>query len=81
VAAVRINAVDEYGNVLPYFNDVVSFKAEGPIEIIGPETTALHGGMGGTYVKTTGQHGEARLVISSLYAEDVVIEMKVGGGY
>lgn len=77
VAEIRLNAVDEYGNVLPYFNDVVSFKTEGPLEIIGPETTALHGGMGGTYVKTTGQRGVARLVISSPYAEDVVVEMKV----
>jgi beta-galactosidase len=77
VAEVRITAVDENGNVLPYFNDVVSFKTEGPLEIIGPKTTALHGGMGGTYVKTMEKRGQGRVIISSPYAEDVVIEMEV----
>jgi beta-galactosidase len=56
---------------------VVSFKTEGPLEIIGPKTTALHGGMGGTYVKTMEKHGSGRVIISSPYAENVVIEMEV----
>lgn len=73
VAAIRIKAVDEYGNVLPYFNDSLTFEVEGPVELLGPKVVSLHGGMGGTYVKTTGKAGTAKLTIKSGQAEDKVI--------
>jgi len=65
VALIRVCAVDENGNVLPYFNDPVKFKTEGDIEIIGPDMVSMQGGMTGTYVKTKGKAGRGRLVISS----------------
>ncbi|MBQ9304552.1 glycoside hydrolase family 2 TIM barrel-domain containing protein [Butyrivibrio sp.] len=65
VALVRVRAVDERGNVLPYFNDVVKFKTEGDIELIGPDTVCMQGGMTGTYVRTVGRSGRGRLVIST----------------
>ncbi len=68
VAAVRIQAVDEFGNVLPQMNEAISFKTEGPIELIGPATTALRGGRGGTYVRTTGIAGKARLIVETSFA-------------
>lgn len=77
VAAVRIMAKDEYGNVLPFFNDPVSFKVDGDIELIGPSVVALQGGMGGTYIKTTGKKGKGTLTISCAQVEDVVIEVSV----
>lgn len=52
VAAIRINATDENGNLLNYFNEPVTLSVEGPIEIIGPNLISLKGGMFGTYVKT-----------------------------
>lgn len=66
VAAVRIKAVDEYGNVLPFFNEPVILKAEGEVEIIGPDVISLSGGMGGTYVKTRGKAGTGKLSISTV---------------
>ena len=63
VAAVRIRVCDEYGNVLPVFNTPLDMKTEGPIEIIGPGRAQIAGGMGGTYVKTTGKSGKAKLTI------------------
>jgi beta-galactosidase len=77
VAAIRINAVDEYNNILPYFNDVVSFETQGAIELIGPSVTSFHGGMGGTYIRTTGRAGSGRLIIRSAQAEDVNVEVDV----
>ena len=63
VAAVRIRLTDEHGNTLPFANDAVVLETEGPVEIIGPDIIALQGGMGGTYVRTTGEAGEGRLTV------------------
>ena len=64
VAAVRIRVCDEYGNVQPFFNTPLDMKAEGVIEIIGPGRAHIAGGMGGTYIRTVGKAGTARLIIS-----------------
>lgn len=65
VAAVRIRAVSESGNILHYSQAPIELTTEGPIEIIGPSLISLQGGMGGTYVKTTGKSGEAKLILHS----------------
>lgn len=80
VAAVRIQAVDEYGNVLPYFQEPVALHTTGPIQLIGPHIVSLRGGMGGTYVKTTGACGEAELVLTTQHAEEVRIAFRVEEG-
>lgn len=69
VAEIRINMQDENGNVLAFYNDAVSITAEGPIEIIGPNVISLSGGMGGTYVRTTGAEGKAVIIISAQTGE------------
>ena len=68
-AAVRITALDRYGNHLPYYQEPVSLRAEGEIEIIGPALISLKGGSGGTYVKTTGKSGTGRLYINDICIE------------
>lgn len=77
VAAIRIQAVDERDNLLSFYQEPVFFRTEGPIELIGPEVVSLHGGMGGTYIKTTGESGAARLFIKSSQTEEVVVEFEV----
>ena len=77
VAAVRIRAVDEYGNVLPYFQEPVTLRTTGPIELIGPDVISLRGGMGGTYVRTTGECGEAELLLTTQQAESVRIAFRI----
>ena len=77
-AAVRIRAVDEHGNVLPFFNEPLFFETAGPVALIGPSVVSLKGGMGGTYVKTLpGKTGEASLTIHSLQTEPVTIRFTV----
>ena len=65
VASVRITDIDDHGTVLPFANEPLALSTVGPIEVIGPSLISLQGGMGGTYVKTTGKSGEARLIITS----------------
>ncbi|MGN0375290.1 MAG: glycoside hydrolase family 2 TIM barrel-domain containing protein [Butyrivibrio sp.] len=57
VAAVNIKAVDQFGNVQPYYMEPLYLQADGDIEIIGPKIICLRGGMGGTYVRSV-RHGE-----------------------
>ena len=75
VAAIRIEDRDEYGNVLPFSNDPLSFTVEGPIELIGPSVISLQGGMGGTYIKTTGKTGTAKLSITTQNGETTTVDI------
>ena len=77
VAAVRIRALDENGGLLNFYNDPITLEADGPIEIIGPKVISLQGGMGGTYVKTTGKSGKAYLNVTNNMGETIWIEFDV----
>ena len=66
VASVRIRAVDQNGNVIPYFSEPVRLKAEGAVELIGPRHVPFRGGMTGCYVKTVkGQGTSGKLIIKA----------------
>ncbi len=79
VAAIRIQAVDEWGNVLSYFQEPVQLETEGAIALIGPALISLHGGMGGTYVKSMGVPGEGilRLKNSQWGAEELQFSVNI----
>ena len=77
VALVRIRAVDDHGNVLPFYQDPVRLIPEGDISIIGPDTIALQGGIGGTYVKSTGRSGRGALLLQSQTAGEVRIPFQI----
>lgn len=78
VALVRIKAIDQNGNLLPFFNEPVSFETEGDIEVIGPKTVSLKGGLSGVYVRTKeNAGGEAKLKIVSSQAENKEIIFKI----
>ena len=77
VALVRIHAVDDHGNVLPFYQEPVRLIAEGDISIIGPDTIALQGGMGGTYVKSTGRSGRGALLLQSQTAGEIRIPFQI----
>ena len=62
--SVRIRMVDQNGNVMPYFSEPVNFVCSGCIELIGPAIMSLKGGMGGTYVRTSGVAGKGLLRIT-----------------
>ncbi|MBR4989869.1 MAG: glycoside hydrolase family 2 protein [Oscillospiraceae bacterium] len=78
MAAIRIRITDEFGNVLPYAQLPVSFRLEGDAALVGPETVTAEGGMCGTYVRTLGRFGSARLTVSTPQTEPVTVEFTVG---
>ena len=77
VAAVRICMVDENENLLHFYNEPVIMETEGPVEIIGPAIVSLKGGMGGTYLRTTGKPGKAVLKLRTEQTEEVCLEFMV----
>jgi beta-galactosidase len=76
VALVRLRAVDENRRLLNFCNDPVSFKVQGPIEIIGPTVVSLSGGMGGVYIRSTGI-GHATLSITDFTGETQNVEFDI----
>ena len=64
---------DENGNPAPYAQLPVQLKLEGAAELIGPDVVTAEGGMTGTYIKTAGVSGEAKLTVSTAQTESVEI--------
>ena len=76
-AAVRIRIADEQGNTASYAQLPVTLKLSGDAELVGPAVVTAEGGMCGTYVKTIGKRGHARLVISAPQTESVTLEFEI----
>ncbi|AIQ51428.1 glycoside hydrolase family 2 protein [Paenibacillus sp. FSL R7-0331] len=77
VASVRIRVADANNNNAAYSHLPVFLKAEGAIEIIGPDCVTAEGGMCGTYIKSTGAAGNGTLTISTNQTEPVVLRFSV----
>ena len=77
MTTIRFTAVDEYGNLLNYSNEPIQITTEGPVEIVGPDIVPLRGGMGGTYIKTTGNEGTATVTVSNSQFGEVKINLDV----
>ncbi|MBQ6334976.1 MAG: glycoside hydrolase family 2 protein [Erysipelotrichaceae bacterium] len=77
MAAIRIRVLDENNNIAPYAQLPICFETQGPITLVGPSVVTAEGGMGGTYVKTTGEKGQAVLYIRASGLEEVKIEYTI----
>lgn len=77
VAAVRIEARSDCGNLLPFYQEPVQLSVSGDIALIGPSIISLKGGMGGTYVKSLGRKGQGSLTVSAPGVPDVTIDFQV----
>lgn len=77
MAAVRIQIQDEFGNVESFAQLPIQLHVEGAAELVGPEVVTAEGGMCGTYIRTTGVSGTAKLTISSYGLEPVTVEFEV----
>ncbi len=77
MAAVRIRILDENDCAAPYAQLPVHFTLEGEAELVSPSVVTAEGGMCGTYVRTTGKPGTAKLTISTEQTEPVTIEFTI----
>ena len=77
VASIRICAVDENQNVIPFYQEPLKVEVEGPLQIIGHDILSLKGGMGGLYVKTIGEKGTAKVRLTNPQLEAVEVEFEI----
>lgn len=80
MSAIRIQVKDEYHNLASYAQLPLNLITTGPIEIVGPKTVVTEGGMTGTYIKTTGEEGEAILTISTSDCSAITIHFTITKG-
>jgi beta-galactosidase len=64
VTAIRIKVTDENGNVLSFYNKPAGIETSGPVEILGPALADINGGMGGVYIRSIGEAGNATVKIT-----------------
>ena len=77
VAAIRIRAVDENKNLLPFYQEPIKVETEGPVQVIGGDVLSLKGGMGGLYVKTIGEKGKAKLRLVNAQCKTVEVDFEI----
>ena len=77
MAAVRVRILDENGNVAPYAQLPLQYTLEGPAQLVGPGIQTAEGGMGGTYLRTVGAAGQAKLTVSAPGCESVSVVFEI----
>ncbi len=77
MAAVRIRITDENGMPAAYAQLPVRLELEGPAELVGPDTVTAEGGMCGTYIRTKGEAGTARLTVRAGDLAPVTVEFTI----
>ncbi len=77
MAAVRIRIEDENLNPAVYAQLPISLTVSGPLQLVGPDTVVLEGGLTGAYLRTAGESGKATLTVRCAQAEPVSIEFEV----
>lgn len=79
--AVRViaRALDQCGNVLPFFDEPLALEIEGPGQIIGPSLLSFKGGAAGFWVEAGETTGTIRLQARCGTLEPSVLEFTVGG--
>ena len=77
MVAVRVRLLDGFGNPAPYAQLPVRFALEGEAQLVGPDVVTAEGGMTGTYIKTNGKSGSARLTVSTAQTEPVTVEFAI----
>ncbi|PNQ82301.1 glycoside hydrolase family 2 protein [Paenibacillus sp. F4] len=65
VTRVVVDALDEYGNALPFYADPVSVEVEGVGQLIGPSSLSLIGGRIAFWIRTKGEAGNIRVKVST----------------
>ncbi len=77
MAAVRIRILDENGCAAPYAQLPVTLLLEGQAQLVGPQVVTAEGGMCGTYIRTAGKPGTAKLTVATDQTEPVTVEFSI----
>jgi beta-galactosidase len=74
---VIIKVVDQFGNEMPYVEEIIDLELEGVGRIIGPSRFVLTGGSRGFYVETFNKKGDILIKIKSTLFGDKEVKVTV----
>jgi beta-galactosidase len=69
--------VDKFGNRLPFTNQVVAFKIDGPAELIGENPFALIGGQAALYIKAGHEAGTVTVRATTPRLEPAAVTIQI----
>ncbi len=72
VMSLRVKVLDEFGNLLPFYNEPLMVSVDGPAELIGPKVSSIRGGMSGIYIKSKGESGKVTITLRTEHTESRV---------
>ncbi|OCJ02559.1 beta-D-galactosidase [Rhizobium sp. AC44/96] len=70
---VIIRALDQHGHRLPFLNESITLRVNGPAKIVGPSCVPLQGGTAGFWLEATGLTGTVTVEATSARFEPVVV--------
>ena len=73
MSLIRIRIADEFGQTAPYAQIPVTLELTGEAELVGPSVVTAEGGMCGTFIKTIGKAGIARLKLTAPHIEPEIL--------
>lgn len=77
VTRVVVRYCDAYGQTLNYANHLVTVSFDGPVEVIGPKSFSLIGGVRAFWVKSVKQTGVAHLTVQLEAGDSVAFDLTV----
>ena len=77
VTRIELELTDGYGNRLPFSNNVVNVRVDGPARVIGPASFSLIGGDRAFWVRTVGRSGKAKITVESEGLAPTEIELEI----
>ncbi|MCD1632314.1 glycoside hydrolase family 2 protein [Martelella mediterranea] len=70
---VILRALDQCGNIMPFFDEPVALSLDGPGRIVGPEITSFRGGTAGLYIEAGDETGTLTLSVRcAAFADDTI---------
>ena len=73
MSLIRIRIADEFGQTASYAQIPVTLELTGEAELVGPSVVTAEGGMCGTFIKTIGKAGIARLKLTAPHIEPEIL--------
>jgi beta-galactosidase len=74
---IVVKILDQYGNLLPFINEVIKIEIEGPAKLQGPNEVALIGGAIAFWVETINESGVINIKVRSRSLGEKNVMVKV----
>lgn len=75
---IVVKILDQYGNLLPFIDEIIKIEIKGPARLQGPEEVVVKGGAVAFWIETLNEAGEVRICVKSqsLGQKDIRIEVR-----